>query len=200
MFRLDNILERWAQDYQPLRHDPRRGSKHRTFFRISLIDGNSEFIRNISTTPSPAMAYATHPDAEINKHNPKNTAYRHIIYFMVKPDTGSLTKNLATDEMAATDARFLCNDLAEELLAYLGTLKQMVGGKAPQGDMAEIYQRNFALIPTEDREGLRGLLIDSANWSTLPLANGTLNGWQILGLTIDQISPRKICTTPSKYV
>ena len=199
MFRLDNILERWAQDYQPLSHDPRRGSKHRTFFRISVIDGNSEFVRNLSTTPSPAMAYATHPDGEIAQHNANANSYRHVIYFMVKPETGTLSKNLATDDLAATDARFMCNDLVEELLAYLGVLKRMAGGKLPQTDMADIYNRNFALIPAEDREGLRGLQLDAANWSTLPLPNGTLNGWQICGLTLEQITPRHLCTTPSKY-
>ena len=68
MFRLDNLLEQWATVYRPLSHTPGAKSDHRTFFRIGMIDQNSEFIRNFATTPSPAMAYATHIDAELAAH------------------------------------------------------------------------------------------------------------------------------------
>jgi len=83
MFRLDNILEQWATIYKPLAHDPSAKSKHRTFFRISMIDAQSYFVRNFNTQPSPAMAHATHVDAEVEK-NPKFVTYRHVIYFLMQ--------------------------------------------------------------------------------------------------------------------
>ena len=81
MFRLDNILERWAELYRPLRHD---AAAHKTFFRISMIDAQSYFIRNYNVQPSPCMAYATHIDAEMAQQNPKAITYRHVIYFLCK--------------------------------------------------------------------------------------------------------------------
>ena len=129
MFRLDNLLEQWATIYRPLSHTPGAKSDHRTFFRIGMIDQNSEFIRNFATTPSPAMAYATHIDAELAAQNPKAVSYRHVIYFMAKQQSGTLSKTQATDELSATEARFQTDDMVQDLLAYLFALKAVVGGK-----------------------------------------------------------------------
>ena len=202
MFRLDNLLEQWAQLYRPLSHTPGAKSDHRTFFRIAMIDQNSEFVRNFTTTPSPAMAYATHIDAELAAQNPKAISYRHVIYFMVKQQAGTLSKTQATDELSATEARFLCDDLVQDLIALLFTLKGMAGGKSlPKDEYQSLpldliaWLRNTADNP-EYREGLRGLQLDQAHWGTLPVM---LNGWQICGLTIEQITPRRLCLTPSRY-
>ena len=195
MFRLDDILEHWATLYRPLSHTPGAKSDHRTFFRIAMIDQNSEFVRNFTTTPSPAMAYATHIDAELAAQNPKAITYRHVIYFMVKQQAGTLSKTQATDELSATEARFLCDDLVQDLLAFLFALKGMAGGKTPPADDT-VLSGFSAEITTETREGLRGLQLDQAHWGTLPVM---LNGWQICGLTIEQITPRRLCLTPSRY-
>lgn len=56
MFRLDNLLERWAELYTPLSHT-KDGRK--SFFRIGMIDANSYFVRNFNTCPPSCMAYAT---------------------------------------------------------------------------------------------------------------------------------------------
>ena len=195
MFRLDNLLEQWATVYRPLSHTPGAKSDHRTFFRIAMIDQNSEFVRNFATTPSPAMAYATHIDAELAAQNPKAVSYRHVIYFMAKQQSGTLSKTQATDELSATEARFLCDDLVQDLLAFLFALKGMAGGKTPPADDT-VLSGFSAEITTETREGLRGLQLDQAHWGTLPVM---LNGWQICGLTIEQITPRRLCLTPSRY-
>lgn len=199
MFRLDNILEYWAQHYRPLSHDPIRAHKHCTFFRISMIDGNSEFMRNFNTTPSPAMAYATHLDAEISEQKPKIANYKHAIYFMAKQAAGTLSKTAATDEMGATEARFYTDEMAQDLLAYLFALKAMVNGKSfPKDVPADI-------IPPQPfdkltQEGLRGLQLEKANWGTLPVPNGYFNGWHICGMTLYQLAPRELCLTPNKYI
>ena len=206
MFRLDDILEHWAQIYRPLRHNPAAKSDHRTFFRISMIDANSEFVRNFATTPSPAMAISTHYNTEMAAQNPNALCYRHAIYFMVKQAAGTLSKTAATDELAATEARFATDELAQDLVAVMRTLKSMANGKSlTKEQMQEIpldviaWLRNTADNP-EYHEGLRGLQLEQVSWGTIPLPNGALNGWQLCGMTIEQIVPRRLCIVGSKYL
>lgn len=202
MFRLDNLLEQWATIYRPLSHTPGAKSDHRTFFRIGMIDQNSEFIRNFATTPSPAMAYATHIDAELAAQNPKAISYRHVIYFMVKQQAGTLSKTQATDELSATEARFHTDDMVQDLLAYLFALKAVVGGKRISDDQQTVLDATG--VPLDfiygmdqfSRECWRGMKLDEAHWGTLP---SMLNGWQLCGLTIEQLQPRELCIVQSRY-
>ncbi len=202
MFRLDNLLEQWATIYRPLSHTPGAKSDHRTFFRIGMIDQNSEFIRNFATTPSPAMAYATHIDAELAQQNPKAVSYRHVIYFMVKQQAGTLSKTQATDELSATEARFQTDDMVQDLLAYLFALKAVVGGKRISDDQQTVLDATG--VPLDfiygmdqfTRECWRGMKLDEAHWGTLP---SMLNGWQLCGLTIEQLQPRELCIVQSRY-
>jgi len=200
MFRLDNILERWAELYTPLSHT-KDGKK--SFFRIGMIDANSYFVRNFNTCPSSCMAYATHVDAEINKQNPKQLSYRHVVYFLQKQPAGTLSKTQITDEEGATEARFHTDDMVQDLIALLAALKGMVGGKSLPADItaalpADMLQflRDTAADP-QYREGLRGLHIDEAHWGTLP---SMFNGWQICGLTLEQTVPRLLCVNQERYV
>ena len=200
MFRLDNLLERWAELYTPLSHT-KDGPK--SFFRIGMIDANSYFVRNFNTCPPSCMAYATHVNAEINKQNPKQLIYRHVIYFLQKQPAGTLSKTQITDEEGATEARFHTDDMVQDLIALLAALKGMVGGKSLPATVLsglpdEMLQfiRDTAADP-QYREGLRGLHIDEAHWGTLPTM---LNGWQICGLTIEQTVPRLLCVNPERYI
>ena len=200
MFRLDNISERWAELYTPLSHT-KDGRK--SFFRIGMIDANSYFVRNFNTCPTSCMAYATHVDAEINKQNPKQLTYRHVIYFLQKQPAGTLSKTQITDEEGATEARFATDDMVQDFIALLAALKGMVGGKSLpatvlSGLPTEMLQfiRDTAADP-QYREGLRGLHLDEAHWGTLPTM---LNGWQICGLTIEQTAPRLLCVNQERYV
>ena len=191
MFRLDNVLEKWATIYRPLQHDPAAKSTHKTFFRISMIDAQSYFIRNFATQPSPCMAYATHVDAEMEK-NPKFINYRHVVYFLVKQQNAA-GKTDVTDEMAAADARYDTDEMVQDLLAFLSLMKTAAdNGK----NVFEVGEHSFP-ITKDERQGWRGLQIDGAHWGTLPTH---FNGWQICGLTIEQLQPRQLCITPTKYI
>lgn len=191
MFRLDNILEKWAEIYRPLQHDPAAKSTHRTFFRISMIDAQSYFVRNFNTQPSPCMAYATHVDADMER-NQKSISYRHVIYFLVKQQNAA-GKTDVTDEMAAADARYDTDEMVQDLLAFLSQMQTAAGNS--QNEL-KIGQHTFA-ITKDERQGWRGLQIDGAHWGTLPTH---FNGWQICGLTIEQLQPRLLCVTPTKYI
>ena len=200
MFRLDNILERWASLYRPLHHD---AVQHPSFFRIGMIDANSFFVRNFSKMGGCCMAYATHIDAELAQQNPKQVSYRHVIYFMVKQQAGTLSKTQITDDDAATEARFRTDAMVQDLLAMLFTLKSFCNGKnLPKATLEALPAdvKNFITIIAADadyHEGLRGLQLDKANWTTLP---GMLNGWQLCGLEIEQITPRELCINSEKYI
>lgn len=199
MFRLDNILERWAELYRPLRHD---AAAHKTFFRISMIDAQSYFIRNYNVQPSPCMAYATHIDAEMAQQNPKAITYRHVIYFLCKQQNAQ-GKTDVTDEDAATEARFQTDDMVQDLLAVLWTMKGMANGKTHPatvlgGSSAEIraFLEETAADP-QYREGFRGLKLEEAHWGTFP---APISGWQLCGLTIEQTAPRLLCVNQERYV
>ena len=199
MFRLDNILERWAELYRPLRHNV---ASRKTFFRISMIDAQSYFVRNYNMMDGCAMAYATHIDAGLAQQNPKAISYRHVIYFLCKQQNAQ-GKTDVTDEDAATEARFQTDGMVQDLLAVLWAIKGMTGGKSLPatvlGDSsAEI--RAFLEETAADaqyREGFRGLKLDEAHWGTLP---AMLNGWQLCGLTIEQVAPRLLCINQERYV
>lgn len=206
MFRLDNILERWAELYKPLSHnsvssDSSVGVK-KSFFRISMIDAQSYFVRNYNMMDGVAMAYATHIDAELEKQNPKAVTYRHIIYFLSKQQNAQ-GKTDVTDEDAATEARFLTDDMVQDLLAVLWAMKGAANGKSLPSSVlcdsvAEIkdFIEQTAADP-QYREGLRGLQLEQAHWGTLP---AQISGWQLCGLTIEQTSPRLLCVNPERYV
>jgi hypothetical protein len=200
MFRLDHILERWAELYTPLSHN---AQTRKSFFRIGMIDAQSYFVRNYNMMNGCCMAYATHVDAELAQQNPKAVSYRHVIYFLAKQQNAQ-GKTDVTDEDAATEARFLTDDMVQDLLAVLWAMKGVVNGKSLpsiQGgvgggsDIVKFIEQT-ARDP-EYTQGLRGLHIDEAHWGTLPTM---FNGWQICGLTIEQTVPRRLCINPERYV
>ena len=206
MFRLDHILERWAELYTPLSHNSvpagSASGARKSFFRIGMIDAQSYFVRNYNMMNGCCMAYATHVDAELAQQNPKAVSYRHVIYFLAKQQNAQ-GKTDVTDEDAATEARFLTDDMVQDLLAVLWAMKGVVNGKSlpatvVSGLPADVLQfiEQTARDP-EYAEGLRGLQLEQAHWGTLPTV---FNGWQLCGLTIEQVTPRLLCVNPERYV
>ena len=206
MFRPDHILERWAELYTPLSHNSvpagsASGAK-KSFFRIGMIDAQSYFVRNYNMMNGCCMAYATHVDAELAQQNPKAVSYRHVIYFLAKQQNAQ-GKTDVTDEDAATEARFLTDDMVQDLLAVLWAMKGMVGGKSlPSSVLGDSAAEKKDFIEQTARdpeyaEGLRGLQLEGAHWGTLP---GVFNGWQLCGLTIEQTTPRLLCVNPERYM
>ena len=211
MFRLDNILEHWAELYKPLSHNILEtvsgGSlpvARKSFFRIGMIDAQSYFVRNYNMMNGCAMAYATHVDAELAQQNPKAITYRHVIYFLVKQQNAQ-GKTDVTDEDAATEARFLTDDMVQDLLAVLWAMKGVVNGKKlpslhgeGSGERLEVmdFIEQTARDP-EYAEGLRGLQLEGAHWGTLP---AQISSWQLCGLTIEQITSRLLCVNPERYI
>ena len=199
MFRLDNILEGWAEKYSPLQHN---AVTNKTFFRIGMIDAQSWFIRHFADQPSPCMAYVTHVDAEVMKQNPKQLSYRHVVYFLIKQQNAQ-GKTDVQDEMAATEARFKTDDMAQDLIAFLQAVKDEANGKhltpleqKTLPDDLKAFIVNTA-ADAQYREGFRGLQLDSVHWGTLPTP---ISGWQLLGMSLEQIAPRRLCVNAERYL
>ncbi len=196
MFRLDNVLEKWAEVYEPLKHDPAAKAKHKTFFRTGMIDQQSYFIRNYNTMPSPFMAFVTHLKAE-TEQNPKFATYRDVVFFFVRQDNDP-QKTDVTDELAATEARYDTDEMVHDLLAFLEMMQAAANSgrngitiKGLSGD------DHFFPITDDERQGWRGMKLNEASWETLP---PLITGWQWCALTFDRLQPRMICIRGNKYI
>lgn len=196
MFRLDNVLEKWAEVYEPLKHDPAAKAKHKTFFRISMIDGQSYFIRNYNTQPSPCMAFATHVDAESEK-NSKFITYRHVIYFLKKQENDP-QKTDVTDELAATDARYDTDEMVQDLIAFLREMQTAANNGANGLTVTGLSgSEHFFPITKDERQSWRGMKLDAVSWGTIP---PLITGWQLCGITIEQLQPCLLCIHTNKYI
>ena len=178
------ILERWAELYQPIAHDPQKGSKNKAFYLIRTINDNSEFMRNQNTAKSPALAYSVMIDAEGTNGAVVN--YQHDIYFLMRAKQTSLAKSARQDEEISMNAQMLMDDMCQDLLAYLARLKHT--GRCPVTGQ----QYDAATM-----QALAGMQIDKANWLSLPVKYGE---WHVLGLALEQNQPRNMnCINTELY-
>lgn len=191
MFRFDNILERWAQLYKPISHNPDNVRKH-AFFRIDIDYRDGEWIKNFNLAPSPCMAYSTQVDGMLQQNG--LASYQHRIVFLVKQNLGNdLKKTNAKSDLDAAECKFYANDLTIDLLAFLQRLKKAAMGGF-RGVEKDAVLSPFAKIT--DASALHGLQIGSANWATIPVR---YNGWWLCELDIVQVVERPLCIVPEKY-
>ncbi len=190
MFRLDNILEKWAQMYKPIAHDP-NNQKNRRFFRIDIDYGSSEWVNNFNLAPSPAMAYCTQVDGRLEQTG--NISYQHRLLFMVKQKIGAdLKKTSAKSDLDAADCKFYAQDICLDCIAFLGQLKKEASTNFKS--TTNPLLKEFAKIT--DCEQLKGLDIKSAVWATIPMR---YSGWWICELDLTQVVQRPTCIVNEKY-
>jgi hypothetical protein len=183
MYRLDNVIESWAQVYRPLSHTPERGGKHKTFYRIDTINMQNEFVRNHNTAASPAMAFSTLVDAEVS--NSKGISYQHTIYFMAKQTAPSLAKTAKQDDALSAEIKFEQDEMVQDLLVWLNAVKRT--GACPV---------TGRVLAEDEKLAVRYLDLDAAEWSTIPVI---YSGWQLCGLSLKSIVPRVGCLNMEKY-
>ena len=200
MFRLDNLLERWAELYTPLSHNSvsagsASGAK-KSFFRIGMIDAQSYFVRNYNMMNGCCMAYATHVDAESEK-NSKFITYRHVIYFLKKQENDP-QKTDVTDELAATDARYDTDEMVQDLIAFLREMQTAANNGANGVTVTGLSgAEHFFPITKDERQSWRGMKLDAVSWGTIP---PLITGWQLCGITIEQLQPCLLCIHTNKYI
>lgn len=179
---LSPIIEKWAELYKPISHDPKQGSKDKAFYPIRAVDAESEFVRNVNTAKSPCVCYSVLIDAQ---NNGKSISYAHSVYFLMKSTATSLRKTARQDDLHNTDIQLELDGYVQDFLAYLYDIKRT--GKNPL--TGEMYDS-----PTF--QSLRGLILDKAQWASIPTS---WNGWQIMALNFEQEMPRVLCVNQEKY-
>ncbi len=181
--KLSNILEMWAMLYEPISHNPEKGSKDKAFYKIRTINDNSEFVRNQNTAKSPCMAYSVLIDAQASAN--KSVNYAHAIYLLDRAKSTSLAKSARQDDDMGENIQQELDEYAQDLLAYLGELKRT--GRCPISG---------TVFTASEMAALRGINLDKAEWASIPVKFAE---WHILGIQLEQISPRTICVNKEKY-
>lgn len=172
MFRMDDYLERWAQNYLPLSHQPEAGSKGKRFYRIHSITEVAPFLTNLTNAQTPSMGYVTQVDAVLTGQGEKFLMREHRVFFFVKQQ-GVSVQNGVTEELAATDAKMEGYEMAQDLLAWLYSDWKKNGNK----DLAGIDFKGAAIFTTPQQ----------------------FNGWWPTEVTFSQLSPRNLCVNKEKY-
>lgn len=196
MFRLDNILERWAVVYAPMRHNPgaKAAPEDRTFFRIDRMELENEFSRTCTYLKRPCLCFCVNFDSRLDGPGSRFALHHYQLYICKKQGGGS---NYASDDRGAADAKCDLNDLTEDLMAFLFALQDAVGGKSFRADVPQDVRDIYDHLSDEDRMGIRGLRLEETQWWSVPRYK---NGWWIMGIELFGLSPRQLCIVPSRYV
>ena len=172
--RFDQLLELFAQQYIPLSHNNEKPKPHKTFYRIDAISTENEFVRNINTAASPALAVSCLVDAHTVSGG-KSVEYMRTCYFLCK-QVGSLTKNhKQDDEMAAEIKLVSLDNMVIDLLAWLRDYKR----KHPNS------------------QSLRGINLQDVEWATIPMK---YNGWWVCAVEFQQTVPISPCINEALFI
>lgn len=195
MFRLDLLLEQWAELYTSISHNPATGAKpeQRGFFRIDRFELENEFTRTFNVRQKPCLLYTTTIEAQLSKNNPKAVDYQYGFYLCKRQRQ---TPNFATDDEGAALAKEDLNDMVIDLLAFLFTVKAGAEQRTLPGDTPQCIRDAVASLSKEDKEGLKGLHLEETAWWSAPRYK---NGWWVMGVELSGIDPRRLCVVPSKY-
>lgn len=169
--RMDEYLERWAEKYKPISHIPNAGSKEKRYYRIDAITSIPSFAANLIHAKSPSLAYVTQVDATLGGQGDKFLMITHRVFVLVKQE-GATLQNGVTEELAATDAKAMGAEIAQDLLAYIYHDKKN-GNK----DLDGIDFKGSVIFTTPQQ----------------------FNGWWPTELTFNQIVSRNLCVNPEKY-
>lgn len=168
---MDEYLERWAEKYKPISHVPNAGSKEKRFYRIDAITSIPSFAANLVNAKSPSMAYVTQVDGTLGGQSEKFIMLTHRVFILIKQQ-GAVLQNGVAEDIAATDAKLLGAEIAQDLLAYIYNDKKN-GNK----DLAGIDFKGSVIFTTPQM----------------------FNGWWPTELTFNEIVSRNLCVNPEKY-
>lgn len=180
---LSPILEKWAELYTPIAHNPEKGSKDKAYYEIRTINDNSEFVRNQNTAKSPALAYSILIDAEGT--NSRVVNYAHTIYFLARAASRSLAKSARQDDALGGNMEMMLDEMVQDLIAYLRELKH--NQRCPL--TGQTYDRATMMA-------LSALDLDKAEWASIPVKYAE---WHVMGLQLEQNTPRQLCINREKY-
>lgn len=196
MFRLDNVLERWATIYGPMKHNPSAAAKpdERAFFRIDRLELENGFTRAFNLLKKPCLCHAVNWEAQLSDRNPRLAVYHHQLYICQHQDTG---QNPITDEQGQADTKYDLNQMTLDLLSFLFTAQDFIGGKHLPADCPDSVRQLLSQLTDEERQGIRGLRLDDTEWWSTPRYK---NSWWIMGIELYGLDTRQLCIVPSRYI
>lgn len=209
MVRFDNVFEHWAQIYKPLSHNPDKTQKQKTFYRIDSLNAENEFVRNMNTAKSPAMAFSTLVDAKVTPGD-KAVSYLHTVYFMAKQTSSGMKTTPKSDDDTACECKVDLNEVCQDFCAFLAELRAAANRRDKelvilQKDIDFRLIDKFAMdyvpkasfpITSDVINAYRGIDLSSVNWGSLPQFK---NGWWVFAFQFEVIEPRSLCLDPRKY-
>lgn len=209
MARWDNILETWASAYRPLSHVSGGAAKEKAFYRVDSLNAENEFVRNVNTAKSPAMAYSTLVDAQVEPGE-KIISYAHTIYFMTKQKSVGLKSTFKNDDDAACECKEDLNEICIDFCAFLAALRLAANSGQKElilcdqediesmSDKLEDNGKSRVVIPiTSDVVNtFRGIEMQSIAWGSLPVFK---NGWWVFAFQFEVKEPRQLCLNKEKY-
>lgn len=173
--RIDNLIEHWAAIYEPIQHDPTRGSKKKRFFRFNSLPESQDIGTKFNTATTPLAGIVTQFDASSSG---KFLTLIVVVYIFTKQSAP--VSNTADNETAAADAKTYGAEICNDLWIWLREKKD----KASSSPKSEDYW-------------MKGMNLDS-----IQICNEDrhFNGWWPTFLALKVDIPRQTCSNPNKYI
>lgn len=196
MFRLDLLLEKWTQIYEPMQHNPSASAKpsEKAYFVIDRFDLQNEWQRVFNMLTKPALLYVTTIDAQLAKDKPRFVIYERNFYLVCKQRP---SRSPQTDENGKHQAKIDLDDMCLDLLAYLFTLYDYANGRLLPKDTPQSLHDIVSALTQEELQGLKGLQLNDTQWWSAPEYK---NGWWVLGVELESLEPRRLCVLPERYI
>lgn len=172
--RIDDLVEKWASTYTPIKHDPKKGSKQKRFYRFNSLEETQELLMKLNVQTTPVAGIVTQNDGvSVGKFLRMTVA----VYVFTKQK--AQVSDTAANEKAAADAKIYGVEILNDLWTWL-KYKKDHASKSPKSD--EYWMQGMDLdkiqICNEDRQH---------------------NGWWPTFLMLKVDIPRQTCVDWSKY-
>lgn len=170
MYRLDNVIEKWAADFKLISHDPDGGAEGKRFFRIDSISKLKPLILSLTRVSTPVVAYCTEIQGNGNEKGPGT--YYGVDIFILTPQ--EKVREPYREDIAAAEAKYLAVEISEKLRAWLME-KKREGNEYPE---------------------LKGLDLKGFAVASFPQK---LGDWWPLHIVLDYLNTDYQCVLPDDY-
>lgn len=196
MFRLDLLLEKWTQIYEPMQHNPSASAdpKEKAFFIIDRFDLQNEWQRTFNMLTKPGLLYVTTVEAQLAKDKPRFVIYERNFYLVCKQRP---SRSPQTDEEGKHQAKIDLDDMCLDLLAYLFLLQDVANGRQLPKDTKQSLRDIVDALTQDELQGIKGLRLDDTQWWSAPEYK---NGWWVLGVELQSLEPRRLCVLSERYI
>ena len=170
MYRLDNLIEKWATEFKLISHNPEGGADGKRFFRIDGITDLKPLLLGLTKVKTPVAVFNTQIEGSSNEKG-SGTYYLVNIFILVPQEK---TTAPYREDLNAANAKYMAAEIAEKLKAWLAEKK-----------------KDEKRYPE-----LKGLNLKSAATYSFPLQ---FNNWWPLHIQMDYLNMEYTCVNPEDY-